>query len=165
MARLLHKRGIPKRLNCVIKSCFATYLSPCLPITHRNPKSAHFWLEFGLQTENRDDTGSLEVLNAPLGLLSDLALKDIFFRTFSGLYSSLHWCKCRLRDAELWRAPQTLSTDAPCTLRSPPVCPLAAVWLISAACWCCWMLHGGAAQIQLRIWGWRREDSGRVGSE
>lgn len=63
------------------------------------------------------------------------------------------------RDAELWRAPTTASsdpTDAPCMHRPPPPPACCCLAYQRRCCWCCWMLHGGAAQIS--NWGWEDGD-------
>lgn len=54
-------------------------------------------------------------------------------------------------------------TDAPCILRSPPSLPACYCLAYQRCCWCCWMLYGAAARIQL-ISGWKREDGNAIGT-
>lgn len=71
-------------------------------------------MKFGLQTENKDDRGSLEVLKAPLGLLPP---KDIF-RTLLAIRVTETNLQTEMLD---YGEPHTssLAADAPCILRSP----------------------------------------------
>lgn len=146
---------------------FCNLFQPIFAIRHKNPKFADFWVEFGLQIETRDDTGSLEVLDAPLGLLSDLASKKKFPKhswDFTHNYTDANagWEMLNYGEPPRVIGANWRPVHAPIP---PPSLPACCCLAYQRCCWCCWMLHGGAAQIQLRIWGWRREDNGSVGSD
>ena len=148
----------PQMPACVCKSQFFNNLGPFVAHYARWAEMCRFLSGVRFVGQNQGGRGAVFWSRT---LLRDFSSQGLW------LWDHFH----RPRDSGLWRTPHVTGAEwRPVHARwSPPACSSLVLMMLCgvSALWC-WMLMllmlGGAAHIQLRVWGWRRGDSRRVSS-